>query len=133
MTEFQVTSASLAIILEIFSEQAEMANSPMHATSEQIDQYRAMQSRVCSGDFWGRLGGLAHLEQQLRAGFTKAFADVTRFNDAGQEASVEFPENIINELFSSLQGCGAAAATVGDAARAALPYLKAFSEDRFAP
>lgn len=135
MTEFQfqVTAASLAIILEVFSEEAEKANSQPHATSEQIDHFRVMQTRVGSGEFWGRLGGLAYLEQQLRAGFAKEFANVKRYSDAGQKASVEFPEKVIEELFFNLRGCDGAVATVGDAARAALPYLRAFADSKFAP
>jgi hypothetical protein len=123
MTDFQIAAASLAILLEVFSDDAE-------GRSDSVRLNR-MRTRVAEGEFWGRLGGLASLEKRLRAGFAMTFKD-GHYNDKGELVAVPFPDAIV-ELFTQLRSCGRSAEQVKVMAKAALPILHGFTAERFSP
>jgi hypothetical protein len=131
MTDFQFTAASLAIILEAFSEEAERPSSLLTKISPQISKLKQMQTRIAAGEFWDHLGGLVQLELKLKAGFSEMFP--FRYNnETGAKELVEFPSEVAT-LFSKLRSCGISADSLKDPVSKALPYLRAFLEGKSAP
>jgi hypothetical protein len=130
MTRFQLTSASLAILLDVFSDMTDADIAPLPSTDEKRQKLRRMQERVASGEFWDRLGGLSDIERQLRSGFREAFP-VLYNNETGNQEEVLFPKEV-ESLLSGLRHCGGGIAALEASARAALPHLRAFVEGRCA-
>jgi len=128
MNEFQITSASLAIILEVFSEDSE-SNSAASANSSVA--LMKMQKRVAKGEFWECMGGLDVVEKSLIDGFNLTFHR-PRYDNHGKRVFLAFPHQF-GELFRVLRSCGESKDAVKPSARAVLPILRNFVAEIYNP
>lgn len=111
MTDFQIATASLIIILEVFPLEQEGDLTVLHC----------MRQRVVEVKFWDRLGGLSTIERRLKDGFCETFRHPA-YDDGGNPTQPRFPSEV-DSFFAAMRGCE----TSGDkesAARAALPILR---------
>jgi hypothetical protein len=134
MNEFQITAASMAILLEVFSEEAERCISlgpeGANRTEQMQKDLKIKQQRVASGDFWDRLGGISELERRIRDGFAEINNGYV--DNEGKLIILPFPQEI-EVLFRALQHCNNSAESLIAPARAALPFLRAFTKGNLRP
>jgi hypothetical protein len=135
MNEFQITAASMAILLEVFSEEAERCISlgpdGANRTEQMQKDLKIKQQRVASKDFWHQLGGISELERRIRDGF----AEINKYglpDNEGKLIILPFPPEI-EVLFRALQHCNNSAESLIAPARAALPFLRAFTKGNLRP
>ena len=127
---FQLTAASTAIILEVFSEDV---LAEMKSANSQREMILRMRSRVAAGEFWPRLGGLDTMERELKAGFSDHGLNRSPDANTGKFTEREFPRTVTT-LFSMLRECAGVCGSgktddsspITVAARAALPVLRGF-------
>jgi hypothetical protein len=127
MDSFQLTSTSIAIVLEVFSEDVVPENG---RADSQFEGVQRMQKRVACGELWQRFGGLDAMESELNRGFIHHGLNSARDGITGERIQRKFPD-VVTELFRVLREhanlCGESkASNLAELARAALPVLRGF-------
>lgn len=134
-TEFQRTSAAMAIVLQIYSKEAVLATADRDVTMTGL---KAIREKIGASKFWWRFGGIDVIESQLCQGFEERHAH--HFDSNGTAVTRPFPtelRSLIDYLRQLPESYSQAASSlpmlenINCHARKALPILQGFVEGRY--